>query len=448
MSARAVLVVLALVTAGCATSTPVASPEPEPETQSEVVEEESAETLSETVEQDASGEEAQDDDEASVQFEADSEPFSDLCNASEAVIGSRPDVTSSGNRIGLGSIDFTTLDEVVIELPDDAIWVTSDPAVTGGWFVVLSRGSTVRVSPDGVVTTALDAGVDLPPELDETGAANSPFRFHDLFIEPLEDGRVVMAESIAAALVGPTGSYAHGVLGDALEASGVAWVDTCTGETGRIDMAEPDVIEGISPILYDVDTDGELEIVVTLANGNEGARLAAFELNGTLVGDSEPIGQGRRWRNQLAVGPFGPEGQIELISVRTPHIGGTVEAFRLVPGEADEDSSADPTGAFIPVAESDPNFTSHVIGARNLSLAIAIDATGDSIPDVVVPSANRETVFALTRTDVLDGDRQGWNVVGERALDNELTGNIATQELSPGAAALAIPDGDLLRIWR
>ena len=119
-----------------------------------------------------------------------------------------------------------------------------------------------------------------------------------------------------------------------------------------------------------------------------------------------------------------------------------------MPGEADEDSSADPTGAFIPVAESDPNFTSHVIGARNLSLAIAIDATGDSIPDVVVPSANRETVFALTRTDVLDGDRQGWNVVGERALDNELTGNIATQELSPGAAALAIPDGDLLRIWR
>ena len=121
MSARAVLVVLALVTAGCATSTPVASPEPEPETQSEVVEEESAETLSETVEQDASGEEAQDDDEASVQFEADSEPFSDLCNASEAVIGSRPDVTSSGNRIGLGSIDFTTVSYTHLTLPTKRI---------------------------------------------------------------------------------------------------------------------------------------------------------------------------------------------------------------------------------------------------------------------------------------------------------------------------------------
>ena len=363
------------------------------------------------------------------------------------------DVTSSGNRIGPGSINFTTLDEVEVELPDDAIWVVADPGAPGGWYVVLSRGSSVRVSSSGEVTSADGPGAELPPELDANGIAQSPFRHHDLFDEPLGDSRVVFAESIAAALVAPTDSYAHGVLGDALEAQAVAWVDTCTGEQGQITMDEPDVIEGISPILTDIDTDGALEIIVTISNASQGARLAAYDLNGTLVGESAPIGQGNRWRNQLAVGPFGPEGQVELIDVRTPHIGGTVEAFRLVPAEDADESRDDaepglPTSEIIQVAQSDARYTSHEIGSRNLSLAIGLDADNDGIPDVIVPSEDRQQIVALTRTADLGAVSQGWNVISERPLENGLTGNIATQTLAPGVASVAIPDGDILRIWR
>lgn len=457
------LTVLAIIAAGCSSGDTASAvldiDEPTAEVENNLLEAQDDQANNELTESDAqeSGSEGNDGtDEDTVELGDDSAltepaPVSPLCEAAPVVPGTRPDVDSSGNRIAPGTIDFTTLDEIAVELPDDAIWVTADPSQPGGWYVTLSRGSSVRVSADGQVTSDAGPGAQLPPELDNTGTPLSPFRHHDLFNTPLPDTRVVVAESIAAALVQPTERYPHAVLGDAVEAAGVQWVDTCSGESGIIELDEPDVIEGISPILSDVDSDGQLEIVVTISNANVGARLAAFELDGTLTGESAPIGQGNRWRNQLAVGPFGPEGQVELISVRTPHIGGIVEAFRLVPAEIPEgDASTDETlpGEFIPVAESNPIYTSHVIGERNLSLGIATDVNGDGIPDVLVPSADRQSVAALTRTSELDGIQQGWNVVGQRELQNTLTGNIAAQEATPGTTTLAVPDGDILRLWR
>ncbi len=365
--------------------------------------------------------------------------FPELCSAESVIAGSRVDITSSGNRIAPGSLNFNEIDEIEVELPDNGIWVTADPSSTGGWYVVLDRGSAVRVSADGVVTTAPTPAA-VPPELDADGNPHSPFRYHELFTTPLDDGRVVVGESIAAALSTPTDFYPHGVLGDSLEAAAIEWVDTCTGERGRIDIAEPDVIEGLSPMLVDIDSDGLMEILVTISNSDAGARLAAFELDGTSAGESEPIGQGNRWRNQLAAGAFGPEGEVEIIDVRTPHIGGTVQAFRQVVSEEGEIS-------LVQVAASDPNYTSHVIGARNLSMGIALDLDTDTFPDVLVATANRGAIVAMTRTDDLDAALQGWSIIGERELTFGLTSNIATQEPSSGRAAVAVADGTTLRIW-
>lgn len=363
-----------------------------------------------------------------------------LCGATEALAGSRADVQQSGNRVAPGSTDFTQLDETIVELPDTGIWVTADPTVTGGWYIVLERGSAVRVSPQGVVTTTLDAG-GLPPEFTNEGTLQSPFRWHELFTDPLPDGRVVVLEDIAAVLADPTDIYPHGVLGDEVEAAAIEWIDTCTGESGWIGIGEPDVIEGISPILVDIDRDGQTEIIVTLSNSSDGARLAAFELDGTSAGQSEPIGQGNRWRNVAAVGAFGPGGEVEIIEVQTPHIGGLVQSFRQI-----EDEELGPT--LVQVAESEPRYTSHVIGSRNLSMGIGVDANDDSFPDVLVATANRNAIVALTRTDELDSELQGWEIIGERALDNALTSNIASQEETAGRATIAVVDGNLLRIWR
>ncbi len=453
MLVRVALVALALVAVSCASVESGAVLEQIPDG-TEVADDEEATTAddepSEAVESNAPGVDTEPEDQP-VTTEAEAELFSELCEAELPPVGSRVEVTSSGNHIGEGSLDFATVDEMLVELPDNAVWVTADPSVPGGWYVVLERGSSVRVSVEGVVTAAVGDSPGLPPELSADGNPLSPFRHHDLFTDPLPDGRVVVEQSIAAALVQPTERNRHGALGDEIEAAGVEWVDTCTGEGQVIEVAETDVIEGISPLIADVDNDGQVELVVTLSNSTVGAWLAAYELDGTLVAESDPIGQGNRWRNQLGVGPFGPDGQIELISVRTPHIGGTVEAFRLVTTTAEngeEPGNPETISAFVPVAESPPGYTSHIIGETNLSLAIAVDANGDSIPDIITPTADRQRVVALTRTDELDGALQGWNIVGERPLNNELTGNIATQQVSPGTASLAIADGNILRIWR
>ena len=365
--------------------------------------------------------------------------FSDLCNAEPAIPGARVDVDPSGNRIAPGSIDFTEIDEIAVELPDEGIWVTADTSVPGGWYVVLERGSAVRVAPDGVVTSSAGPGA-VPPEFDAAGEIQSPFRSHDLFDDPIDDSRVVVYQQIAAVLSSTTDFLRHGVLGDPFEAAAIEWVDTCSGESGRIEIAQPDVVEGISPMLADIDSDGQTEIIVTLSNASRGARLAAFELDGTSAGESEPIGQGNRWRNQLAAGAFGPNGEVEIIDVRTPHIGGTVQAFRQV---VDEDGNP----SLIQVAASDPNYTSHVIGTRNLSMGIALNVDADSFPDVVVATADRSAIVAMTRTDDLDAALQGWNIVGERQLTNSLTSNIATQPISTGRSAIAVADGAMLRIW-
>lgn len=366
-------------------------------------------------------------------------PFSSLCEADAPLLGSRVDVSASGNRIGGGSIDFANGSEISVELPDNGVWITADPAVPGGWYVVLERGSAVRVSPEGEVTTTPTPAA-VPPELDAEGNPQSPFRFHELFSNPILDSRVAIANDIAAALADPTDFYRHAVLGDDLEAAAIEWVDTCSGESGRITIAEPDVIEGISPLLADIDSDGQIEILVTLSNSDTGARLAAFELDGTSAGESEPIGQGNRWRNQLAAGAFGPNGEVEIVDVRTPHIGGIVQSFQQVQSEE--------TGpSLVQVAASDPRYTSHVIRARNLSMGIAIDADRDDFPDVVVATADRGAIVAMTRTSDLDAELQGWDIIGERSLQSALTSNIATQEQSPGRALIAVSDGNMLRIW-
>lgn len=343
------------------------------------------------------------------------------------------DLRADGNRIHPGRIDLAAATETDVALDGTPTWVIPHPTVPDAWYVTFDDGTASVVTIDGDTS---DAGRPLsePPLLDLEGRVVSAFVDHGLFDDPLVDGRVVVSGDLAVVLAGGTDRYAHGVLGDAIEASAIAWVDLCTGATGRIEVDVPDVIEGTAPMLADVDDDGEPEVLVTLANADDGARLAAFEFDGTLVGASEPIGQGNRWRNQLAVGPFGPQGETEIIDVRTPHIGGTVQAFRL--------ARADGIGRLALVAASAPEFTSHVIRSRNLDMGVAVDADDDGRPDVLVASSDRTRIVALSRVETGDG----WEVASTRELPAPLTSNIAVSTAATGTVVVAGHPGGL-RIW-
>ena len=171
--------------------------------------------------------------------------------------------------------------------------------------------------------------------------------------------------------------------------------------------------------------DGIHDILVTLANGDDGARLALFRLDGTRLAESDPIGRGNRWRNQLAIAPTGPDGEIEVIDVRTPHIGGTVQYFRVVDERLER------------VASTSSDYTTHTIGSRNLDLGIVADADLDGHLDVLVLSQDRERLVGFER---IDG---GVSIIVDRSLDGRAVTNLAPAA-DGSALAIGTSDGRLI----
>ena len=341
----------------------------------------------------------------------------------EALSVGRADLTPEGNRVIEGRGVLTTAEPIDIAVGATPLWVFpitdadgNDDADSdkGQWLVVLDSGETVVIGQDGSVTGG--APYVTPSALDR-------------FTDPLPDGRVVSSGGVEVALVGPTDRYPHGVLGDRIEASAIEVRSTEDGSLVSFGPDEPTVIEGISPMLGDVDLDGTPEILVTQSNADVGAWLALWSLDGELIAQSDPIGQGNRWRNQLAIAPVGPDGEIEIIDVRTPHLGGTVEYFRL-------------DGARLERIATQTGYTSHQIGSRNLDLGIVADATGDGMLNVVVPTNDRQMLGILRRTE--DG------VVVEANVDlpGRLTTNVSAMESGDGQLWFAVGTNEqLVRIW-
>lgn len=343
----------------------------------------------------------------------------------------RVDVRSDGNRLSDASLDLSSATATDVRLPGTIEWVVPSP--TGGWLVTTTEQTAHQVTDAGEVIDLGSVGAT-PPVVSADGSIGTAFDDHGRFDDPLVDGRVVRSGSVLAVLASPTDQYAHNVLGDAIEAAAVEWVDLCDNSSGRIAVPDEDVIEGVAPILADIDDDGEIEVLVTLSNSSVGARLAAYELDGPLLAESAPIGQGNRWRNQLAVGPFGIEGETEILDVQTPHIGGLLQAFRLVEGDG---------GATLErVAQSVGAFTTHPIRTRNLDMGIALDVAADSRPEALVAAFERDRLIGMIRSD----EPGGWTPIVEVPLPGTLTSNVAVSQV--GAPAVAAGAGTTLRIWR
>lgn len=251
-------------------------------------------------------------------------------------------------------------------------------------------------------------------------------------VDALPDARLVADErDRLLVLSGPTERYAHGVLGDALEAASVTLVETAPElrVVRVIALDAPQVIEGIAPIWADPDGDGVREILVTVSDAQQGAQVVAYDEVGRRVAAGPPIGRGGRWRHQLAVAPFGPEGALELVGVRTPHIGGIVE-FYVREGEQ------------LRIVAELPGYTSHVLGARNLDLALAADLDGDGGAELLVPNQALDTLGVLRRTPA--GVEMAWALpVGSR-----ISTNLAALSGTDGRISIGVGRQDgVLRLW-
>lgn len=276
--------------------------------------------------------------------------------------------------------------------------------------IALSDGGLAFVSADGSVVSV-------------TGEGNRTFE-----IEALPDSRLVTTDGLLAVLTGPTDRYAHGVLGDAIEASSLTVLDPERQTVEQVVEFEGSVVEGISPMWADIDDDAVAELVVTLSDSAGGARLAVVSESGAIAAESDPIGQASRWRHQIAAGPLGPNGETELVEVVTPHLGGIVTFHRL-------------DGSDLVEVASIGGFTSHELGSRNLDMAIVADADGDGRFEVVIPNQRRTELAGIQRTD--DGAAVVWSV----ELEGEIVTNIAAADIG-GSLVLAVgtDDGRLL-VW-
>ena len=113
----------------------------------------------------------------------------------------------------------------------------------------------------------------------------------------------------------------------------------------------------------------------------------------------------------------------------TLHIGGVVELYR----------SAD---ARLEIHAQASGYTSHVIGTRNLDMALSGDFNGDGRPEVVLPTQSLDELAAIQHTP--EGAQEMWRL----PIGGLVSTNLSAIALPGGGMALGIGREDgVLRVW-
>lgn len=207
----------------------------------------------------------------------------------------------------------------------------------------------------------------------------------------LPDGLVAHGEGdiLAAWYVGPTRRYAHGILGDAIEASALR-VEIGGDVQLTHDLPQNMVFEDRTPRIVDLDGDGLNEVITIRSSLSDGGGVAIYALrDGRLaeVAANAFIGLKNRWLNIAAIADVTGDGRKDIAYVRTPHIGGMLRLFRY-----------DGDLAFI--SEID-GFSNHAIGAREQRLSAVADIDGDGDMEIAVPSDDRDRLRIIDYRDGL-----------------------------------------------
>ncbi len=253
-------------------------------------------------------------------------------------------------------------------------------------------------------------------------------------VRALPDARAVRGPGgRIAVLSDPTDRYAHGVLGDDLEAGSITVLEP--GEegvetAGHIFAESGGVFELVSPLWFE-GPNGEELLAVTESVTGRGSRVAVYDPGGGLVTSGPFIGEAQKWRHLLAAGPFGPGGEVEIAAIRTPHVGGVVEFY-----------GVDTSASELKVAATRPGYSSHRIYNRNLDAARAGDFDGDGRWELLVPDQSYTGLGAIRHEE--GGAEVAWML----PIGGTLATNLAATTAADGRASLAVGRaGGVLRIW-
>lgn len=263
-----------------------------------------------------------------------------------------------------------------------AVALHSRPAcLDGGRIAVIGAGGRSVMLLDPVLHPLAEVPLDALPDADPT---------------PVGDALAVLSA--------PTQRYRHGILGDEIEAGAVTLLRQSDLSTlATLTLRAPAVIE--QRRVQQFPAAGPYGMLLTVSTPSEGAGVQAAAVEGgalRVVASADPIGSGERWLNLFAaVGDH-------AYAVRTPHIRGPLERYRLEGDRLIADRYA-------------LDITNHRIGSRDLDLARLLPPPpGAGATDVLaLPS------FDLRSVHIVACGAQRCTTTLSLALDAPLSSDLA-----------------------
>lgn len=303
------------------------------------------------------------------------------------------------------------------------LWVLESGGVTISDGAVLAPHAGLQVLAFGIIAIADDAGAGRVIRLDpgERGRWSESARGAEAVLPDARPLQIDLdAQQLApdaghiVVLAGPDDRrYRHGILGDAIEATRVLYLERHSLDVLRsLDVPPPHVFEDIAP--QPIAWRGGVGLL-TVRSGPLGAQLAVLGRSARsaqaleTVALGAPLGTANRWMVPLSDGA-------NLFAVHTPHIGGVLHAYR-----AGSDGALSSR-----VVATD--CSTHVIGRREMGLAVWLGR------DLALPDQSRRRIRVLAR-DLDWRERRAVDLPAPLASMRALTRN------GRSSAAMLLDDG-------
>jgi hypothetical protein len=238
----------------------------------------------------------------------------------------------------------------------------------------------------------------------------------------------------------PTTRYPHAAFGTPVHAGRLhVLAASASGALQEVMLTLPPqrVFEDRLPRLVDLDGDGRDEIILVESDLTRGAALVVFGLRATAsvagssaglalveLARSPPVGTAFRWLNPVGVADFDGDGQPDLASVTTPHIGGVLTLHHFRPPQ------------LVPFARA-TDVSNHRFGSLEQQLAVVVEQPGRR-PTVLVPDTQHTALHALR-----------WDAPGQWSrLEEALPFRARIERLTPlpGGACALLADGSWWRV--
>ncbi len=221
-----------------------------------------------------------------------------------------------------------------------------------------------------------------PPAVNDTAILNQLSQNYTQLPEQVIS--VSRDKTVYAQYTDPTERYNHRVMGDGVEGGGLVVVaDRVFYE---LTLAENYVFEDIRPRLYDVDQDGELEIITIRTEITQGAGIVVYKIIDNQLEEYAyvpEIGLSSRWLNIVTINDLDQDGVVELVWIQTPHIGGILKVAKIAAGELN-------------VSYETSQYSNHGYGHPNLCLSVLTQENQEKI--FYVPTQNRDKIVGFKYT--------------------------------------------------